>query len=166
MQMNSMQDLMVESLCDLRATEEKQLQALPSLIGAIQTPELKQAIQQHEQQTRSHIQRLDQIFQKLGQQPKPIQNPVLDAMVQRAQQILTSQGDPQVKEAALIAEAQKFDHFEMAGYGTAAAFCKILGDQDAARTLAQILSEEKQNDERLSQIAESRSNVQAAKQTM
>lgn len=165
MQLNSMQELMLESLSDLRATERTQLEALPQLLNAAQTPQLKQAIQQHEQETRSQLERLDQILQKMGQQPKDIANPVLDALIQRAQQVIQSQGDPKVKEAALIAEAQKFEHLEMAGYGTAAAFAKICGDQDAAKMLHDILEEEKRSDQRLSDIAESQTNVQATQRT-
>lgn len=165
MQMNSMQDLMVETLSDLRTTEEKQLQAFPMMMNQVRTPELRDAIRQHEQETRSHLQRLDQIFQKLGQRPQDVPNPIVDAMVQHATQVLQAQGDPQVKEAALIGEAQKFEHLEMAGYGTAAAYAKILGDRDSAQLLKSILEEEKRSDQRLSDIAESRSNVQAAQQS-
>ncbi len=159
--MNSFQDLMMMTLSNLHMTESRQLQALPMVANAIQTPELKQALQQHEQETRQHVERLDQIFQKLGQQPQNIPNPVLDAMIQHAQQLLSSGGDPKVMEAALICEAQKFEHMEMAGYGTAAALAKQSGDEDTARMLKQTLEEEKRSDERLSMIAESQSNPQA-----
>jgi ferritin-like metal-binding protein YciE len=160
--MNSMQDLMTTSLQDLYTTERRQLQALPMVMNAVQTDELRQALQQHQQETQQHVQRLEQIFGRLGQQPQETPNPVLDAMVQHAQQILSTPGDPQVKEAALICEAQKFEHMEIAGYGTAAALSKQMGDEETASILAQTLSEEKQSDERLTRIAESRSNPQAA----
>jgi ferritin-like metal-binding protein YciE len=162
--MNSIQDLMTISLQDLYTSERRQLQALPMVMNAARTPELRQALQQHQQETQQHVQRLEQIFGKFGQQPQEIADPALDGMMQHAQEMLSAPGDEQVKEAALIGEAQKFEHFEIAGYGTAAALAKQMGDQDTARILAQTLSEEKRADERLSRIAESRSNPKAAQQ--
>src|SRR5688500_13259312 len=125
--MNSVEDLMIQTLGELRATEQRQLEALPMLMQGAQTPELREALQQHEQETRTHVQRLDQIFQQIGRPPQDAPNPVLDAMVRRGGELLAAAGSPEVKEAALICEAQKFEHMEMAAYGTAAAIAKQVG---------------------------------------
>ena len=160
--MNSMQDLMLVTLQNLYTAEQQALQAYPQLMQAVQSPELRTAIQQHEQETRGHVQRLEQVFQQLGQQPQQAANPVMDAMVQHGRQLMQAGGDPSVLEAALICEAQKMEHLEIAGYGTAVTFAKLLGNQKAADLLAQTLDEEKRTDERLTQIAQSRVNQQAA----
>jgi ferritin-like metal-binding protein YciE len=159
--MNSMQDLMMMSLGDLYTAEQTQLNALPMIIKAAKTPALRDALMQHANQTQTHVERLEKIFQKMGQQAKTTPNPVLDAMLRHGQDVMQIGGDPAVKEAALICEAQKFEHMEMAGYGTAAALAKQMGDQETAQLLAQTLQEEKQSDELLTQIAESTSNPKA-----
>jgi ferritin-like metal-binding protein YciE len=161
--LNSMQDLMLATLRDLHTMEQRQLQALPMIAQQAQTPELRQAIQQHEQETRRHLDRLGEVFRRMGQSPQEEPNPVLDAMVQRGREVIDAGGSAQVKEAALIGEAQKFEHLEMAGYGTAAALCKSMGDDECARMLHDILEEEKRSDARLSEIAERQSNPKAAK---
>lgn len=161
---NSMQDLMMMSLGDLYAAEQRQLDALPMITKAAKTQALRDALQRHAAETQTHLQRLEQIFTKLGQQPRAIPNPVLDAMVQHGTEVMSVGGDPAVKEAALICEAQKFEHLEMAGYGTAAALAKQMGDHETVRLLRQTLEEEKRSDALLSQIAESASNPQAAQQ--
>jgi ferritin-like metal-binding protein YciE len=163
MQMNSLNDLMLQTLNDLHSIERRQLETLPMVMGAVDTPELRDALQQHQQETQQHVERLQEVFRILGQQPKDVPNPVLDAMVKRSQEVLQSQGDPMVKEAAIIAEAQKFEHMEMAGYGTACAYAKVLGKDEAAHRLHEILDEEKRSDERLSRIAQTSSNKKASK---
>ncbi|MDB5297643.1 MAG: hypothetical protein JWO31_3626 [Phycisphaerales bacterium] len=152
--MNSVQDLMVQTLGDLHAAERRQLDALPTLIQGARAPELREALRQHEQETRTHVQRLEQIFQQLGRPLQEVADPVLDAMVRRGTELLAAAAGPEVKEAALIAEARKFEHLEIAGYGTAAAIARQVGNAEVAGLLAQTLREEAQSDERLGRIAE------------
>ena len=160
--MNSMQDLMLVTLQDLFTAEQQALQAFPQLMQAAQNPQLRTALQQHEQETRGQVQRLEQIFQQLGQQPQQSANPVMDSLVQHGQQMMQAGGDPTVMEAALICNAQKMEHLEIAGYGTAVTFAKLLGNQQAADLLTQTLDEEKRTDALLTQIAQSSTNPQAA----
>ena len=160
--MNSMQDLMLLTLQDLFTAEQQALQAYPQLMQAVQNPQLRTAIEQHEQETQGHVRRLEQVFQQLGQQPQQAANPVMDCLMQHGRQMMQAGGDPDVLEAALICEAQKMEHLEIAGYGTAVTFAKLLGNQQAADLLGQTLDEEKRTDALLTQIAQSQTNRQAA----
>jgi ferritin-like metal-binding protein YciE len=160
--LNSMQDLMVMTLGDLLTAERRQIEMMPMLLKAAHSPELLEALKQHQEETQAHAERLEQIFQKMGQPPPRLPNPVLEAMIRRGQDVMQIGGDAAVKEAALVCEAQKFEHFEMAGYGTAAALAKQMGDHETAQLLARTLQEEKASDERLTRIAEAQSNPLAA----
>jgi ferritin-like metal-binding protein YciE len=160
--MNSMQDLMIDTLQGLYAGEQRALQLMPQMMQQAGSPELKQAIQQHTQETQQQVQRLEQILAKMGEQPGQKQSPAIDGLVQENQLIMQAGGDPKVLEAAMICGAQKIEHLEIAGYGTAVTFAKLLGDEESARLLAQTLDEEERTDKLLTQIAKSQTNPQAA----
>jgi ferritin-like metal-binding protein YciE len=159
--MNSVQDLLIQTLGELHATETRQLHVLPLLLREARTPRLRDALRRHERETRTHVQRLEQIFRRVGRPAADAPGPVPAAMASRGEELLRAAASPEVAEAALIGEARKFDHAEMAGYETAAAMARRLGNQAVADLLAASLREEQQSDRRLSLMAEPRDLPQA-----
>lgn len=161
MALNSLQDLMVQGLQEIYSAEQQGLQAYPQMLENVSSPELKQALQQHMEQTQGQVQRLEQIFQQLGETPGQTENMVMQGIIQNAQKIVGQGGAPEVLDAAVLAGAQIIEHYEIAGYGTARTYAQALGQNDAAQLLEQTLEEEKQTDQKLSQLAEQLVNPQA-----
>jgi ferritin-like metal-binding protein YciE len=161
LELNSMEDLLFNQLEDLYDAEHRIVKALPDMVEGAATPALKQAFNMHLNQTRQHVERLDQIFQQLGRSPESETCEAMKGLLQEGKEMLDANGDPEVKDAALIAAAQRVEHYEMAGYGTARTFAQRLGWDEAARLLQSTLEEEKAADEKLTEIAESQVNVQA-----
>ncbi|SMB96040.1 Ferritin-like metal-binding protein YciE [Deinococcus hopiensis KR-140] len=160
MQMQDLQDLYIHKLKDIYSAEQQALQAMQQSVTAVQTPELKQGITLHIQQTEGQIERLEQIFQKLGEQPGGVTCEGMKGLVEEAQKLLQENASPEVLEAGLIAAQQAIEHYEIAGYGTARTYAQLLGDQDAVQLLEQTLEEEKLTDEKLTQVAQ-QINVEA-----
>ena len=115
MQMQDLQDLYIHKLQDIYSAEQQALQAMQQSVAAVQTPELKQGITMHIQQTEQQIQRLEQIFQKLGEQPGGVTCEGMKGLVQEAQKLLQENATPEVLEAGLIACQQAIEHYEIAG---------------------------------------------------
>lgn len=153
MQMQDLQTLYVHKLQDIYSAEQQALDLMEQSVGLVQTSELQQGIRLHIDQTRQHIQRLDQIFDKLDEEPGGETCEGMRGLVQEAQKLMGQPASPEVLEAGLIACQQAVEHYEIAGYGTARTYAELLGDQEAARLLDQTLEEEKATDEKLSQIA-------------
>ncbi|WP_034388025.1 ferritin-like domain-containing protein [Deinococcus sp. YIM 77859] len=160
MQMQDLQDLYVHKLQDIYSAEQQALQLMQQSVGMVQSPELRQGIEMHIQQTEQQIQRLEQIFQKLGQQPGGEECEGMKGLVQEAQKLMQQDASPEVLEAGMIACQQAVEHYEIAGYGTARTYAQLLGDQEAVQLLEQTLEEEKMTDEKLTQIAQ-QINVEA-----
>ena len=161
MAVNSAQDLMVFGLQVLYDAENQLMQAMPQKAEAASSPELKQGIQAHMEETQTQIQRLEQIFQQLGVQPGGGQSPGARGLVQEAQTLLSQGGAPEVLDAAIIGASQAGEHYEIAAYGTARTLAQQLGMTEAAQLLEQTLNEEKQQDERLTQLATQNVNQKA-----
>jgi ferritin-like metal-binding protein YciE len=163
-QITSLQDLYLEQLRDLYSAENQIIAALPKLIEAAQNPQLKQGFQLHLEQTKEQAKRLEQIFQRIGQDPGGVTCKAAKGLIAEADETL-SEGQPgPVLDAALIASAQRVEHYEIAGYGTVKTLAKQVGDTESISLLEQTLSEEKETDEKLTQIAEASVNPQAAQQ--
>jgi ferritin-like metal-binding protein YciE len=163
-QITSIQDLYLEQLRDLYSAENQIIEALPKMIAAAQNPQLKQGFELHLEQTKEQAHRLEQIFQRIGQEPGGVTCKAAQGLIAEGQEML-SEGQPgPVLDAGLIAAAQRIEHYEMAGYGTAKTLAKHVGDTESISLLEQTLSEEKETDEKLTQIAESSVNPQAAQQ--
>ncbi|AFZ66383.1 ferritin-like domain-containing protein [Deinococcus peraridilitoris] len=160
MQMQDLQDLFVHKLNDLYDAEQQGLQAMQQLSQRVQTPELKQGLQMHIEQSQQQVQRLEQIMQKLGQQPGGEQCKGMQGLIQEGQKLLKEDASPEVLEAGIIAAQQAMEHYEIAGYGTARTYAQLLKNDEAVRLLEQTLEEEKMTDQQLTQIAE-KINVQA-----
>jgi ferritin-like metal-binding protein YciE len=161
-QMNSMQDLIQNMLEGLYSGEQEALQALPKLAEHCQTPELKKLLQDHEQHTQQQCERLEEIFDQIGMKaPKKAHNAVIAALAKECEQMIRSGGDDKVLEAALIMGAQKMEHIEIAGYGTAVEMARMMGQKKLAKLLGDSLEEEEKTDKKLTKVARKSVNPQA-----
>ena len=159
--LNSLEDLLMLELNDLYDAEQRIIEALPQMADAASSSALKQAFRQHLEETKRQASRLEQIFVDLG---KPASRETCDAMkglIKEGSEIVDATGNPDVKDAALISAAQRVEHYEIAGYGSARAFAEHLGHSNVVRLLQMTLDEEKQADARLTQLAEASINVKA-----
>ena len=154
MQINSMQELFVEELRDLYSAENQLLRALPQMASAAKSSTLKSAFESHLEETRTHVQRLSQIFTQLGQSPTGKTCKAMEGLITEGSEAIQLQGDADVKDAALIAAAQRVEHYEMAGYGVVRTFAKELGFETSADLLQKTLDEEGSADKKLTKIAE------------
>jgi ferritin-like metal-binding protein YciE len=162
---NSFQDLFVDQLEDLYDAEQRLTQALPKMADAANSSQLKQAFQQHLTETQGHVSRLETIFRQLAINPKRETCQAMKGLITEGEEMVDAKGDPTIKDAALIAAAQRVEHYEISGYGTARSFALRLGRTEAANLLQQTLEEEKAADQKLNQIAEGSVNVRASSQT-
>jgi len=151
MKINSLQDLYVEQLRDLYDAESQLIKALPKMAEAANSDDLRQGFEDHLDQTRGHVQRLETIFAKLSEKPR---GEKCKGMVKEGTEVLDEDMDENVKDAAIIATAQRVEHYEIAGYGTVRTFANLLGDREAAALLEQTLEEEEETDQQLTELAE------------
>ncbi len=161
---NSFQDLFVNQLEDLYDAEQRLTQALPKMADAASSTQLKQAFREHLTETQRHVSRLETIFRQIGTDPKRETCQAMKGLISEGEEIVDATGDSSIKDAALIAAAQRVEHYEISGYGTARSFALRLGRHEAADLLQQTLEEEKAADQKLNQIAESSVNRQASAQ--
>ena len=158
----TLDDLFVHTLQDIYYAENQIAKSLPTMVEKASSPELKQAFQTHLTETQGQIKRLEQVFQMHGQPVKGVTCAAMDGILEEAKEIMGEVGDKDVLDAALVASAQAVEHYEITRYGTLIAFAKQLGRPDCAAVLQENLDEEKATDQRLTAIAESRVNRQAA----
>jgi ferritin-like metal-binding protein YciE len=153
MAVESLAKLLVHELKDLYSAEQQILQALPKMANAASTPELRQAFQTHEKQTRQQVKRIEQIFGSLEGSPAGKKCKGMEGLIEEGQEILEEDMPDRLRDAALIGAAQKVEHYEMAAYGTARELAEHLGMHDAARLLQETLDEEGATDKLLTEIA-------------
>jgi ferritin-like metal-binding protein YciE len=161
LEFNSFQDLFLDQIGDLYDAEKRLTKALPLMAEAAKAPELRRSFEQHLIETEGQVQRLEQIFRMLGREPKRETCEAMKGLIKEGDEIVKATGDPDVKDAALIAAAQRVEHYEISGYGTARTFALHLGHEEAAQLLEQTLREEKKTDQLLTEIAERSVNVRA-----
>lgn len=137
---------------------------LPTMISNATSPELRSALEEHLEETRNHITRLDRVFSIVGSEAKTEDNDVLDEITSSAKDMIDDIKVDSVRDAAIIVGGNKVEHYEMAIYGSLAAFARQLGFTEAASLLEETLEEEKTADAKLTQIAESLVNTQASQQ--
>jgi ferritin-like metal-binding protein YciE len=159
--MNSLRDVLHESVRDLYSAETQLLKALPRMAKAASDEGLKEAFQSHLEETQTQVQRLEEVCQKLGVKPKGKVCQAMKGLVEEGAEVISEKGSPAAKDAALIVAAQKVEHYEIAGYGAACAFAKVLGETEVAELLGETLEEEKAADEKLNGIAENTVNDEA-----
>jgi ferritin-like metal-binding protein YciE len=153
MQLQTLNDLFVDQLQDLYSAEQQLVQALPKMASAASNDELREAFEHHLSETQEHVQRISEIFGEIGGTPSGETCEAMEGLIREGEQVLTAQGDPNVRDAALIAAAQRVEHYEIAAYGTARTLADDL-DQDGAKDLLdQTLDEESNADKLLTKIA-------------
>jgi ferritin-like metal-binding protein YciE len=145
--------------CEQKLVEK----GLPSMIEAASSPELRSALEQHLEETRGHVTRLEKVFNTVGLQPDTKGNDIIDKMMSAAKDSASNIEEHPLRDAALIANGNVVEHYEMALYGSLIAFARSLELQDAVSTLEQTLKEEKAADAKLTQIAETAMNLRAAR---
>ena len=160
---NSLQDLFVEQLHDLYDAENQLIKALPKLAEAASSEELKSGIEEHLQQTKEHAQRLESIFERLGEKSKGEKCKGMEGLIKEGSEIIEEDMAEGTKDAAIIAAAQKVEHYEIASYGTARTYANLLGQEESAELLEQTLEEEKETDQKLTSLAEE-INVEASEE--
>ena len=158
----TMDDLFVHQLQDIYYAEKQLLKALPKMADKASNNELKSGFLDHLKQTETHVQRLEQVFKMHGAQVKAVACPAIDGIIQEADETAGEVEDKAVLDAALINAAQAAEHYEITRYGSLIAWAKQLGRSDCASILAQTLEEEKQTDQKLTKLAESKINQRAA----
>jgi len=161
MRENSLQQLYVDELKDLYSAETQMVRALPKLAKASSSAELRQAFEEHLRQTSEHVSRLEQIFELLDEKPGGKKCLGMEGLVKEGGETMKEEYDGPLMDAALIGAAQRVEHYEIAGYGTVRAFAELLGENDHLALIEQTLQEEKQADEKLTQLAE-QINAQSA----
>src|ERR1700685_2392669 len=153
METNRLKHLYVEELKDLYSAENQMVKALPKMIKAATSEDLRAGFEEHLEQTKGHVQRLETIFQMLGESPKGKKCKGMGGLIEEGAEA-TEEYDGALLDAALIGAAQGVEHYEMAGYGTVSAFAEELGESEHVSLLDQTLEEEKETDEKLSQLAQ------------
>jgi ferritin-like metal-binding protein YciE len=159
----SLQKLYVAQLQDLWSAEEQILDALPKMTEMTKHAELKRALQQHYQQTEQQVQRLERIFEDLGEKAGGHRCQGMEGLVKEGQQTMKEFKDSDVLDAALIAAAQRVEHYEIAGYGCARTYAHMLGLHEHAQLLQRTLDEEGDADHKLTDLAETVVNIDALK---
>jgi ferritin-like metal-binding protein YciE len=162
MKFESLHDLFVGQIRDLYDAENQIVKALPKLTKEASSPQVKQALEKHLQQTKSQVTRLEEIFDELGMSPSGMKCAGIRGIIDEGEEVLGRIDDPSVKDVAMICAAQKVEHYEMAAYGCACAFAEQIGEDRVRDLLARTLEEEKQTDRELTQIAESGINASAS----
>jgi ferritin-like metal-binding protein YciE len=158
---NSLEDLLVDQLKDLYDAENRLVDTLPKMADAANSPSLRQAFSSHLMQTRNHVTRLEQAFNALGVQPERETCHAMKGLIAEGAQVIDARGDLMVRDAALIAAAQRVEHYEIAGYGSARTFAEQLNLPQVAELLQSTLDEEGETDEKLTELAVNEINIEA-----
>ncbi len=162
MKLETLRDLLVEQLQDLYHAEKQLVKALPKMEKAATSPDLKAAFHKHLEETKGHVERLEQVFEQLGEKAKTKTCKAMEGLVAEGAEMIEERAEPEVRDAGLIAAAQRVEHYEMAGYGTVRAYAKLLGEAECLQLIEATLSEEEATDKALTKLAESKINVEAA----
>jgi ferritin-like metal-binding protein YciE len=163
MELETLKDLYIHELKDLYSAEQQLVKALPKMAKAATNKELAAGFHEHLEQTRGHAQRLEQILSNHKETFRGAKCKGMEGLVAGGAEMIEEEADAEVKDAGLIAAAQRVEHYEMAGYGTARTYAEILGDKEGANILQTTLEEERATDQKLTKLAKSAVNVAAAK---
>jgi len=161
MKLNTIEDLFHHELKDLYSAENQLVKALPKMAKAATNSELKSGFEEHLEQTKGHVERLNEIATKLGIKLTGHKCKAMEGLVEEGAELIEEDAQENVRDAGLIGAAQRVEHYEMAGYGTARSLATRLGHEDIAELLSQTLEEERETDEKLTDLAESVVNEEA-----
>ena len=159
--MNSLDDLLVHELKDIYNAEKQLTSALPRMAKAAESPELKKAFETHLKETEGQIERLEKCFELLGIPARGKKCEGMAGLIEEGKEVIEMEGEASVIDAALIASAQKVEHYEIASYGCLATYAEMLGYDQVKKLLGQNLSEEEATDEKLTALAEQHINREA-----
>jgi len=165
MKLDTLQKLYTSELRDLYNAENQLLKALPKMAKAASSAELKDAFEKHLEETKSHVERLEKVFEELDENPKGKTCRAMKGLVEEGSEILQQDGEESVLDAGIIVAAQKVEHYEIAGYGSVRTFARLLGRNKAAELLQTTLEEESETNELLNKLAESIINPEAIRET-
>jgi ferritin-like metal-binding protein YciE len=165
MKLDTLKKLYVSELRDLYNAENQLLKALPKMAKAASSEELKDGFEKHLEQTKGHVERLEQIFEGLDENPKGKTCKAMKGLIEEGSEILKEDGEESVLDAGIIVAAQKVEHYEMAGYGSVRTFAQLLGQNKAAELLQTTLDEESETNEILNKLAEGVVNPEALRET-
>ena len=154
MELKSLRDLYVDELKDLYSAEKQLVKALPKMVKNATNPELAQAFSDHLEETEGHVERLEQIFEELGERPGGKKCVGMEGLIEEAKELLEEDAAEEVLDAGLISKAQHVEHYEMAGYGTVRTYARLLGLDEQAAVLQQTLDEEGAADKKLTMLSQ------------
>jgi ferritin-like metal-binding protein YciE len=165
MKLESLRELFIEELEDLYSAEKMITKALPKMAKEAGSPELRKAFEEHLRQTEGQVRRLDQIFDELERVDEDVDREDkkckgIEGIIKEGEELIKEDAEPEVRDAGMIAAAQRVEHYEIAAYGTVRTFAKLLGRDNWARLLEETLNEEKETDQLLNGIA-ARINLEA-----
>jgi len=159
----NLRDVYVEQLKDLYNAEQQLVKALPKMAKAATSPDLAQGFEEHLEQTKGHVNRLEEIFKKLDQKPSGKKCKAMEGLIKEGSETIEEDASDAAKDALLIAAAQRVEHYEIAGYGSVKTYADLLGESEAAELLSETLQEEKDTDEKLTEAAQT-INAEAEKE--
>jgi ferritin-like metal-binding protein YciE len=165
MRIETMQDLFIEQIQDLYDAEERLVKALPKMAEAANSSELRKAFEDHLKETKGQVQRLEQVFSEIGEEAGGETCEAMKGLIEEGQEIIKAVKQSALRDAGLIAAANRVEHYEMAGYGVARALAETLGFTQSASLLEQTLEEERQADAKLTQLAEQKINQEAMQES-
>lgn len=160
MKHHTLKELYVDELRDIYNAEQQLTKALPKMAKASISEELRSGFQEHLEETKGHVQRLEQIFESLGEKPTGKKCKGMEGLVEEGEEII-SETEGETRDAGLISAAQRVEHYEIAAYGCVRTYAKLLGDEEAASLLDETLNEEKETDQKLTELSKT-INVEAA----
>lgn len=159
--LKTLDDLLEHQMKDLYSAEKQIIDALPKMIKSTEDAKLKKAFETHLEETKGQKARLEQACEILGISPGRIKCKAMEGLVEEGEEAIDENATPEVKDASLIAAAQRIEHYEIAGYGTAAHYAERLGHQEVAKLLRQTLEEEQKTDTLLNKLAKNSINQKA-----
>lgn len=161
MKLQTLKDLYIHELKDLYSAEKQLCRALPKLANSASNKKLSAGFEQHLEETKTHVTRLEDILANLDQSTRGPKCKGMEGLIAEGEEMIKEEADDEVRDAGLIAAAQRVEHYEIAGYGTARTYAQLLGDQKGAKLLQTTLDEESKTDKKLTDLAESSINVAA-----
>jgi ferritin-like metal-binding protein YciE len=161
MKQRTLRDLFLDQVRDLYDAERQLVKALPRMARAAGSPQLREGFEQHLRETEGQVSRLERVFEQLEHKPKGKTCEAMKGLVEEGKEIIDLKAPPEVRDAGLIAAAQKVEHYEIAGYGCLCTWAEQLGLHEAQRLLHETLEEEKRTDEKLTRLATESINTEA-----
>lgn len=161
MSLKTLNDLYVHELMDLYSAEKQLVEGLPEMVEAANSPQLREAFASHLRETEQHFDKVHELLQKLDENPRSTKCKAMEGLLEEGEDAIDEEASPEVRDAFLIAAAQRVEHYEISAYGTARAYARSLGRDEDAKVLNKILDQEYAADEKLNKLAEGKINEAA-----